>query len=265
MRKFLSFCFFLILFSSFSVNAETFDHEHGLFDIILKKHVVSVADNTSSRVDYKSLSNDRGLMKGYLLSLASVSQTEFQSWDKNMQLAFLINAYNASVLDLVVRHYPVKSFMKIGSIFRKTGSIRFVELFGKKWSLDEIEHDFIRKKGVYDEPGAYLALVSAASGGPPLKNSAYFYEKLDAQLEENIVSFLSDREKNRYDDKKNVFHVSPVFKWYEVDLTDKYGSVEQFLLLYSAHLTSDHKRISKSKIKEIAVEYGSYDWSLNDR
>lgn len=247
------------------LHAAAFDHEHGLLDILLKKHVIMSADKTSSRVDYQALSKDRGLMKAYLSTISSVSQAEFDSWGRKEQLAFLINAYNAYTLDLVVRHYPVKSIRNIGSFFRKTWSIPFADLFGQKRTLDDIEHGMIRKKGVYDEPKIHVALVCAAVGCPALRNEAYTAEKLDAQLEQAMVLFLSDRSRNRYDRKTRTFHVSPLFQWYGDDFKAKYGSLGQFFLAYARAFSMDEKDVATVKKEGAAISFGDYDWALNDR
>lgn len=255
----LIFCIFL------PINASAFDHQHGLFDILLKKHVVMKDDAKASQVDYKGIANDKALMGTYLGALSSVNKSDFDNWDKRKQLAFLINAYNAYTIDLVVRNYPVKSIKDIGSMLKSTWSIRFIPLLGKKRSLDEIEHEIIRKKGVYDEPRIHVALVCAAIGCPALRNEAYTYDNLDAQLEKALVLFLSDKSRNRYDSKEKKFHVSPIFKWYESDFKDKFGSLEKFFMKYSKVLSSNEQDMAVMKQGGSSVVFGDYNWKLNDR
>ncbi len=257
-------CLILCLYVA-PVRAATFDHQHGLFDILLKKHVMMSADGRSSRVDYKGIANDKALMGTYLSEISSVSQKEFDGWSREKQLAFLINAYNAYTLDLVIRNYPVKSIRDIGSIFRKTWDIRFASLLGKKRTLDEIEHGMIRKKGVYDEPRIHVALVCAAIGCPALRNEAYTFENLNGQLEKALALFLTDRSRNRYDAKNNRFHVSPIFKWYESDFKDKYGSLEKFLTGYAGLFADSDKDVAAMKQGASAIEFGDYNWKLNGR
>ncbi len=254
-----------IWFYAFPLNAATFDHEHGLLDILLKKHVIMAADRKSSRVDYRGLTRDKGLVKAYLSSVASVRQAEFNSWDRKKQLAFLINAYNAYTLDIVVRHYPVKSIRNIGSFFRKTWAIRFADLLGQKRTLDDIEHRMIRQKGVYDEPRIHVALVCAAVGCPALRNEAYTAEKLDAQLEQALVLFLSDRTRNRYDGKTRTFHVSPLFQWYGDDFKEKYGSLGKFFMAYAHAFSLNDQERTALKKEGATIVFGNYDWALNDR
>ena len=57
----------------------------------------------------------------------------------------------------------------------------------------------LRKQGVYDEPRVHVAVVCASVGCPMLRNEAFVAERLDAQLEDAMRRFLSDRTRNRYD------------------------------------------------------------------
>lgn len=247
------------------LHAVTFDHEHGLLDILLKKHVIMSADKTSSRVDYQALAKDRGLMKAYLSAISSVSQEEFDRWNRKEQLAFLINAYNAYTLDLVVRHYPVQSVRNIGSFFRKTWSIRFADLLGQKRTLDEIEHGMIRKKGVYGEPRVHAALAFAAVGSPALRNEVYTAEKLDGQLEQAMKLFLLDRTRNRFDAHLRTFHVSALFHWKGDDFKAKFGSLGNLFITYAGALALSEDDVAAIKKEGTIIEFENFDWSLNDR
>ena len=241
-----------------------FDHQHGIWDIIMKKHVVMKDGGHSSRVDYKGIKNDRALFNTYLSELSSVSRTEFDSWSKKQQLAFLINAYNAFTIDLILKHYPVKSIKDIGSLFKTPWQIEFIPLFGKTWSLDQIEHQMIRKKGVFDEPRIHAALVCASIGCPALRNVAYTEENIDTELEQAMINFLSDKSRNRFIADKNRFQVSPIFKWYEDDFKLKYGSLLAFFNKYGESLVSRKTDLGIMKHGKSTIEFLDYDWKLND-
>ena len=45
---------------------------------------------------------DRTQLKSYLDALAKVSDAEFKGFSKNQQLAFLINAYNANMVEKIL-------------------------------------------------------------------------------------------------------------------------------------------------------------------
>lgn len=58
------------------------------------------------------MSVDHSQLKTYLTKLSAVTRTEFDGWDKATQLAYLINAYNAYTVDLVLTGYPKVASIK---------------------------------------------------------------------------------------------------------------------------------------------------------
>ena len=56
----------------------------------------------------------------------------------------------------------------------------------------------IRAPGSFDEPRIHMAVNCASIGCPALRNEAYVADKLDAQLENSVVRFLSDHSRNRF-------------------------------------------------------------------
>ncbi len=109
------------------------------------------------------------------------------------------------------------------------------------------------------------ALVCAAVGCPALRNEAYTAEKLDAQLEQALVLFLSDRTRNRYDGKTRTFHVSPLFQWYGDDFKEKYGSLGKFFMAYAHAFSLNDQERTALKKEGATIVFGNYDWALNDR
>ncbi len=261
MKKKIILNIFLLLL--FSVSSFAFDHEHTIFSNLLKKNVHMLRGNRESKVDYSSFKKNHSELKKYLNLLSEVSQNEFSNWNSKKRLAFLINAYNGFTIELIVKKYPVKSIKDTGSFFKSPWKINFIKLFGKKISLDDIEHGIIRKKGQYDEPRIHFALVCASIGCPPLQNRAFTENLLEKMLEDSLINFLSDNTRNRYDPKEKSFYISKIFNWYGGDFNNRYGSIEQLLKKYFKYLVqSDKKVLYPDESPEI--KYLDYDWNLND-
>ena len=87
----------LLLAFSFLATSIThaFDHTHSQFDSLLKKHVTWDKGGHNSRVNYFGFKEDQEIMKQYLEAIAAVSKNEFESFNMEEQLVFLINTYNA--------------------------------------------------------------------------------------------------------------------------------------------------------------------------
>jgi hypothetical protein len=245
-----------------------FDHTHAAWTALLKKHVVLIDGGKASQVRYAEIARDRGALTSYRETLAKVSDADFKGWNKNQQLAFLINAYNANMVEKILLRYPnIKSVWDYGKLIGNPFKDNFINLFGRKVSLDNIEHDTIRAKGVYDDPRIHMAVNCASIGCPMLREEAFVADKLDAQLEEQVVRTLSDKTRNRYSAASNALEVSEIFKWYSVDFTSGLKGIksrEQFFAKYANLLTdnAEHQKIIRDGKAEI--RHLDYDWGLND-
>ncbi|MBI3376215.1 MAG: DUF547 domain-containing protein [Betaproteobacteria bacterium] len=256
-------------------SAQGFDHSHATWDALVKKHVVLVQGGKASQLRYAEFAKDRTALKAYLDSLSAVNQAEFKAWNKPQQIAFLINAYNAFTVEKVLTRYPnLKSIRDFGSVFGNPWKDKFFKLFGQDAFLDQIEHETLRKPGVYDEPRVHFAVNCASVGCPMLREEAYVADRLELQLDQQTARFLSDRSRNRYSAGNARLEVSEIFRWFKEDWSSGYRgydgsgapvtSREQFFARHARLLTDnpEHQKIVAEGKAPIA--HLDYDWSLND-
>lgn len=241
--------------------------EHALWDTLLKQHVINQHGGKATVVDYAGFKEHRNQLKDYLELLASVSTSDFDSLSKDAQLAFLINAYNAWTVELILTRYPdLESIKELGSFFRSPWKKAFIPLLGATRSLDDIEHKLIRGSDRYQEPRIHFAVNCASIGCPALRDEAYRAEVLNAQLEQQTQLFLADQTRNRL--QKDHLAVSSIFKWYREDFEKGwlgYQSLDSFLLNYAdaLGLQAQHKQLlEQGKLK---IKFLDYDWKLNDK
>lgn len=259
--------FVLALWFWSGVALAAFDHRHAAWDALVKKHVFPIDNGVATQVHYAAFKRDRAALKTYLDALSAVPQSEFNSWSKPEQLAFLINAYNAFTVELILTRYPdLESIQDFGKFFNNPWKKKFFNLFGKPATLDEVEHGLIRAEGVYDDPRIHMAVNCASIGCPALRNEAFVAQRLDEQLEDGVRRFLSDRSRNRLN--RGVLEVSKIFDWYGKDFTKGFRgarTVETFLAAYAPQLsdkTDEQQRIREAKAR---LKFLDYDWALNDR
>ena len=94
------------------------DFDHTDWDILLNSNVVVREGGKATQVNYASMSADRADLRAYLAKLAEISREEFEDWSVASQLAFLINAYNAWTIEIVLSEYPdIDSIRDIGFFF----------------------------------------------------------------------------------------------------------------------------------------------------
>ncbi len=246
-----------------------FDHSHKAFDDLLKKHVTYITNGNASQVSYAGFAKDRAALKVYLDAVSAVPEATYKSWNKNQQLAFLINAYNAFTIELILSKYPnLKSIREIGGSFSKPWSQKFFTLFGKETNLDNIEHDMIRADGAFNDPRIHVAVVCASIGCPMLRVDAFTGDKIDAQLDDAMTRFFSDRSRNRYNAESKKLEVTKLLEWYKKDFVKGYkgfGSVEAVLGKYADKLADDPAARAEIKAGKVAITHLDYDWNLNDK
>lgn len=248
-----------------SAAAQT-EPEHAAWNRLLAAHVHWSPDGHASTVDYAGMRADRVALRAYLAALPAVRPETFKTWSDKAQLAFLINAYNAWTVELILTGYPgIASIKDLGSLLRSPWQKPFIPLLGQTRSLDDIEHGLIRGSRRYRDPRIHFALNCASIGCPALRPEAYAAERLDAQLEDQMRRFLSDRSRNGV--RGEALVVSPIFKWYRGDFEQGFGGwhrLEDFLAGHAADLGLSQAQASALRSGALPVRFGDYDWRLND-
>ncbi|MES2295475.1 MAG: DUF547 domain-containing protein [Pseudomonadota bacterium] len=247
--------------------AQAAGFDHAQWDQLLKKHVTVLNHGQSSQVDYAGMALERNALDQYLSKLAKVSQADFDQWDRPSQLAFLINAYNATTVSLVLTRYPnLVSIKDLGSVFQSAWKKPFIGLLGQMRSLDDIEHGLIRGSGRYADPRVHFAANCASIGCPALRAEAYQAARLEIQLDDATKAFLSDRSRNRL--QQNTLALSSIFKWYRSDFEMNWrgaSSMARFLANYGQALGLSAIETERLVRGEISIEFLDYDWRLNAR
>ena len=230
---------------------------HSLLSEVLAAHV------RDGRVDYASLKSDPRLPR-YLAQLAATDPATLAN--DQQRLALWLNAYNAYTLQLIVERQPTKSITEIGSgglvlgsILKTTAwDISFATVGGKKYTLNQIEHEVIR--GQFKDSRAHFALNCASDSCPILPTSAFEADRLEDQLDEQGRLFLRDSTRNRFDLASKTAHLSSIFKWYQKDFG---ASDREALLAASKYAAPEVKQAIEAAPDSWKVKYLAYDWSLN--
>lgn len=208
-------------------------------------------------VDYAELKNDEGMLDKYLQSINNTNPEALET--ENEQLAYWINAYNAFTLKLILNYYPdIKSIKDISDFpIPKRWKARIYAAGGKRYSLNEIEHEILRKR--FKEPRVHFAIVCASKSCPDLTGEAYMPDKIDEQLSNAAKRFLSDTSKGLKINHDNVVYLSQILSWFEEDFVNAEGSIIRFVKKYAA------PEITGKLSEDMKIRYMDYDWSLNGK
>lgn len=245
-----------------------FDHRHAVWDALLRQHVVLAPDGNASNLRYAAMRAQHSALKTYLDGLSAVPAAAFEAWTSDQQLAFLINAYNAFTVELVLSRYPdLKSIKDLGGLLQSPWKKTFFRLLGKDRSLDDIEHGLIRAPGAFDDPRIHMAVVCASVGCPMLRNEAYVADRLGGQLDDGLRRFLSDRSRNRFDAATGTLSVSRIFDWYRKDFEQGHKGIASLQTVFAGHaeaLASSVPAQSDIRAGRYRLAFLDYDWALND-
>jgi hypothetical protein len=238
---------------------------HRPWQALLSQHVTPINKSHSSQVDYAGMKKDQLKLNAYLTSLGTIDKQAFTQWPAPKQLAFLINAYNAWTIALILTVYPdLESIKDLGSFFSSPWSKQFIPLLGETRSLDNIEHELIRGDNKYGDPRIHFAVNCASIGCPALREEAYSADKLEQQLAEQTVRFLTDTSRNRFTGQNMT--LSAIFKWYGDDFTLGFrgsNSLPTFILLYHKALNLTPVQKTGLQSADMTINFLDYDWALN--
>jgi len=241
-----------------------FDHGYAAWDALLKQHVRWLPDNKQSQVDYKGFARDRAALTKLLADWSAVTPAQFAAFSRPQQMAFLINAYNGFTVELILTQYPnLKSIKDLGSVFQSPWKKKFFRLLGEERHLDWIEHEQLRPR--YNDWRVHAGVNCASIGCPALRPEAFTAGQLDAQLDDGMARFMSDRTRNRYVDGRA--ELNEIFKWFIEDFQKGHRGIrrlDDLVLRYADELgvpIADRQPIRSGSVR---IRYLDYDWTLND-
>ncbi len=234
-----------------------FDHSHKAWNEILKIYQLQNGTVKYKKLKEDTLKDPSHPFNLYLKSLESLTFEAYENLDTKTQMAFLINAYNAFTIKLILDHYPIKSIKKIGNLFKNAWKQEFFKLLGGRiQTLDSIEHKWLRPN--FRDYRIHAAVNCASLSCPPLRSEAYVAKKLDDQLTQQMQLWLKDKTRNKFDFEKNVYYVSKIFDWYAEDFNKWGGGVIKVIQLHI------DKRPLGGNDELPTLKYLDYNWDLNE-
>jgi hypothetical protein len=228
--------------------------KHTAWTEFLKTYLVS--KHGTNFIAYSNISaKQREALENYLHALQAV---RIHQYNRNEQLAFWINLYNALTVKLVLDHYPVTSIRDItlDNSVLATGlwDTKLVTVESQALSLNDITHRILRP--IWQDPRIHYALSSAALGSPNLQKTAFTATSVYNMLDKAAIDFVNSPRGVNIEDGK--LTVSEIYLWYRKDFGETDAGIIQHLLKYA-------KPGLGKKLKAYdAISGGAFDWSLND-
>lgn len=216
-------------------------------------------------MDYESLArSDWNAMKALVAAFSRVDSKEL---DPKARLAFYLNLYNLSVVNLAMENRQVASIRDLSTdpiirinIFKKD----LVQMKGGAISLQTLENKLIREG--YRDPRVHFALNCAAKSCPPLRQEAFTGAAVDAQLDDQTWRFFADPIRGtRFEETGGdlVIHLTRIMdggSWFRQDF-DAWGGGR--LAFLRRHVSPDRQHLMDQYAGRTRLAFDAYDWSLN--
>jgi hypothetical protein len=213
-------------------------------------------------MDYKGLkANDKKTLDELRNQMAQVDVGALPRTD---QLAYWINLYNISVVNVVVEHYPVASIRDISTDF-----IAHLNVFKKPaaktrtgtLALETIENDKIRD--AFKDPRIHFAINCAAKSCPPIRTEPYVGSQISLQLDDQARTFLNGPHGVRLEKSGGelVIHTTKIMDWFKDDFEKWSAGRAKFIAKYIA---PEKRKQIEAAANQIDFKFDDYDWKLND-
>ncbi len=242
---------------------------------VLKTYV-----DADGQVDYEKLRRMRLGLVDAVKEYSGTKAIEIMAMSRNERIAFWINAHNIFTLKLIIDEYPIvprawtSIFYPKNSIMQLTEGRdkEFFSVQGLEYTLREIETDLHSR---FSDPRICFALSYASRGGGILRNEPYYPDKLDQQLDEQVVKFLSGQHGIKVDAEKQIISLSNVFNMNKALFArSKYASIKKFrhwkqpYFLAALNFIAQYAPTDYSvyfNTNDYTIKYLQYDWHLNEQ
>jgi len=262
-----AFCFFLVTntaFASFHKNTwpkwsvhnplsqDVISHEE--WQTFLTRCVFTNKEEINL-IDYPHLNkDDLALLNQYVKRM---SQVNIHNYNRNEQLAFWLNLYNALTIQIVANYYPVECIDDInispGLFSVGPWGAQLVTVAGTPLSLDDIQNRIIRP--IWNDPRTHYALNDASIGAANLHKEAFQGARLEHQLNHVAQKYINSLRGVQVIDGKLI--VSKIYDWYIED----FGGNEPALI---HHLTVYAKEPLRNQLQLVSsVNSYMYNWHIN--
>lgn len=195
---------------------------------------------------------DHASLKAYI---ASLETDGIAGLNRDEQMAFWYNLYNAKTIDVILENYPVSSIRKIGGLLSGgPWDIKNMNVTGiGPMSLNDIEHATLRAN--WDEPRIHYAVNCASFGCPNLKATPWTARTLEADMDQAAHDYINHPRGFNVTDGKVT--ASKIFDWYKVD----FGNSHEGIL---AHARQYAKGDLKTALDAATtIDAFDYNWNLN--
>jgi Protein of unknown function, DUF547 len=213
-------------------------------------------------MDYKGLkANDKKTLDELRRQMAQVDPAVLS---KNDLLAYWINVYNISTVNLIVENYPLKSIRDLSTDFiTRLNVFKKPSVLTKRGtiSLDEVENEKLRNH--FMDAHIHFAINCASRSCPPIRSEPYVGARVQDQLVDQTKAFLNGPHGVHLEKSggKLILHTTKIMDWFKDDFEKWSAGRVKFIAFY---VTPDKRKQIEAAGNQVELKFDDYDWSLND-
>lgn len=228
--------------------------DHSQWGHFLKHHVMINRENVHL-VNYASIKKeDMASLHHYIHQMETINIDEY---NRNEQLAYWLNLYNALTVSIVYRYFPVNSIQDInispGLFSVGPWGARLVRVKNIPLSLDDIHNRIIRP--IWNDTRTHYAINNATIGAANIQKYPFEGHLIDKQLNDVATDYINSKRGAQVISGHLI--ISKIYKWYARD----FGMTDSDLI---RHLQFFARQPLKNQLRHIQTIDGHiYNWHLN--
>lgn len=215
----------------------------------------SIGNEGIARLDYAAVTaKDRQDLQRYIQQLTALPISDF---DRDEQLAYWLNLYNAVTVEVVLDHYPVETIRDIdispGWFSDGPWGAELLTVEDQALTLNDIEHRILRP--IWQDPRVHYGLNCASLGCPNLPAEPFTGDRVDRQLDRAARAYVNDPRGAAFEGGKLI--VSSIYHWFQADFGGSEAGVIEHLRAFA------EPRLRQRLADRQGYDDHRYDWSLN--
>lgn len=229
--------------------------DNGNYQKFLTKYITTDSSGVNLVAYSKVNTSDRQMLEGYLSYLSSIKISEY---NRNEQLAYWANLYNALTIDTVLKHMPVESILKIklGGVFSSgPWDAKLIKVENQELSLNDIEHRIIRP--IWNDSRTHYILNCASFSCPNLQKIPFSGATIDSSLNSAAIAYVNSP--RGVSINNGILTVSQIYEWYG----DDFGINQQQIISQISKYANPTLKLQLTKFTHINKYV--YNWSLNGK
>jgi hypothetical protein len=236
-----------------STSVATIDNSQ--YEKFLNKYISTNSVGVNLVAYQKVSTTDKRMLENYLNYLSTI---KISKYNRNEQLSYWANLYNALTIDTILNNMPVNSILqiKLGRIFSAgpwNGKLIIVE--SNPISLNDIEHRIIRP--IWNDSRTHYILNCASLSCPNIQKKPFSGKTIDNILNKAAIAYINSPRGVMISEGK--LTVSKIYEWYGSD----FGSNQQQIIDQISKYANPYLKQQLTKFHKI--DNYEYNWSLNER